>query len=61
MAKRCVHHWIIDSENIGRCRKCPAVRDFGKLQWRGKVLWRESALGISERTRIEIVAFSDPG
>ncbi len=27
----CTHHWIIGSDNIGRCRYCPAVRDFGKL------------------------------
>ena len=23
----CVHHWMIDSEKIGRC-KCGAIRDF---------------------------------
>lgn len=27
----CIHHWIIDSRNIGRCIKCPAVKDFGAL------------------------------
>ncbi|MBA7521256.1 hypothetical protein ES705_13361 [subsurface metagenome] len=26
------HHWMIDSNNVGRCRYCPEVRDFGKLQ-----------------------------
>ena len=25
------HHWKIGSDNIGRCLKCPAVRDFGRL------------------------------
>ena len=25
------HHWIIDSNNVGRCLYCPEVRDFGKL------------------------------
>ncbi|MBA7540292.1 hypothetical protein ES705_32587 [subsurface metagenome] len=34
MANKCVHHWIIDSQNIGRCQKCQAVRDFSKLQRR---------------------------
>lgn len=29
--KQCVHHWIIDEFNVGRCIKCPAVRDFGAL------------------------------
>jgi hypothetical protein len=31
MAK-CIHHWIIDSAKVGRCRYCKEVRDFGKLQ-----------------------------
>ena len=25
------HHWIINSSNVGRCRDCPEVRDFGML------------------------------
>ena len=34
---RCVsggldHHWVIDSQGIGRCRECGAVKDFGTLQ-----------------------------
>ncbi len=28
----CTHHWIIDSDNIGRCKFCGEVRDFGKSQ-----------------------------
>jgi len=28
----CVHHWVIDEFNVGRCKKCPAVKDFGALQ-----------------------------
>ena len=30
----CTHHWIIDSNNVGRCIKpgCGAVRDFEKLR-----------------------------
>ncbi len=27
----CTHYWIIDSENVGHCRYCPEVRDFGRL------------------------------
>ena len=26
------HYWVIDSEDIGRCKYCPAVKDFRKLQ-----------------------------
>ncbi len=25
------HHFIINSENVGYCKHCPAVKDFGKL------------------------------
>jgi len=24
------HHFIIDSQNVGRCKYCPEVRDFGE-------------------------------
>ena len=27
---KCQHWWIIDSNNVGRCKYCSAVRDFGK-------------------------------
>jgi len=30
--RQCVHHWVIDKFNVGRCIKCPAVRDFGALR-----------------------------
>jgi len=30
----CTHHWVIDQLNGGRCKKCPAVRDFGALMKR---------------------------
>ena len=28
----CTHWWIINSENVGRCKFCGEVRDFGKSQ-----------------------------
>ncbi len=28
----CTHHFIIDSDNVGVCKFCGEVRDFGKLQ-----------------------------
>ena len=34
MPKHCVHHWMIDSENKGRCRNCGEERDFKMLQGR---------------------------
>ena len=25
------HYWVIDSNNVGTCKKCNEVRDFGKM------------------------------
>ena len=33
----CTHHWLIDSDNVGRCRHCLEVRDFRELLTREKV------------------------
>ena len=32
--KQCIHYWIVDSMNLGRCRYCGAVKDFGALMRR---------------------------
>jgi hypothetical protein len=24
----CVHHWVVDSRDVGRCLKCGKVKDF---------------------------------
>jgi len=26
------HFWIVDEKNVGRCKYCPVVRNFGKEQ-----------------------------
>lgn len=31
----CIHHWLVDIHNVGRCRKCGAMKDFGKLLDKG--------------------------
>jgi hypothetical protein len=31
MADQCVHHWIVDNMNVGRCQLCGAEKDFGAL------------------------------
>ena len=36
------HWWFIDSQDVGHCRFCPAVCDFGKLQ-------RKLELTVSKR------------
>ncbi|MBA7465058.1 hypothetical protein ES707_00219 [subsurface metagenome] len=28
----CTHHWLLDSDNVGRCKFCGEVRNFGNLQ-----------------------------
>ncbi len=44
----CVHHWIINDKDIGRCIKpgCGAVRDFGKELTK----WKR---GVEEEGRVE--------
>lgn len=40
------HFWIIDAENVGRCKYCPAVKDFGKLlrKEKQKVSFKQAAI-----------------
>ena len=28
---QCIQYWIIDNRDVGRCRYCGAVKDFGAL------------------------------
>ena len=39
----CTHHWLLDSENVGHCKFCPEVRDFGRL------LQREGVFAVAGR------------
>lgn len=34
--EQCVHHWVIDELNVGHCKNCPAVKDFGALMNKDK-------------------------
>ncbi|MBA7709814.1 hypothetical protein ES703_118740 [subsurface metagenome] len=34
--EQCVHHWVVDEFNVGRCIRCGAVRDFGALMNKDK-------------------------
>ncbi|GAH26691.1 unnamed protein product [marine sediment metagenome] len=31
---KCIHHWIIDSDNTGICKYCKEVKNFSGLQRR---------------------------
>ena len=39
--RQCIHYWIVDNKDVGRCRHCGAVEDFGALMRREE---RKSAL-----------------
>ena len=47
----CTHHFIIDSDNVGRCRYCPEVRDFGRLLQREGVFAVAGRRGAKARKR----------
>ncbi|GAH96265.1 unnamed protein product [marine sediment metagenome] len=51
--KKHVHYWIIDSEDIGRCKYCPAVKDFRKLQKKGlRELTEKQQLGAVKSGKV---------
>lgn len=49
--KQCVHHWVIDAYNIGRCIKpgCGAVKDFGALLEKEPMDWIGGLRGTLRR------------
>ena len=50
--KQCVHYWIIDRDNVGRCVKCGEMKDFGKLLRMTKAElshWGEHMDGFGEK------------
>ena len=44
----CIHHWIIDSNEVGRCKNCGTVRDFlqGKPQLTKKEITKVSGFRV---------------
>ena len=49
----CVHHWLIDSKDVGQCLKCDAVRDFRKVTGKSltKVMEKEWATPATKEAR----------
>ena len=41
MKAPCVHHYIIDSELLGKCRKCNAKKQFPIVSWDTVNPWRD--------------------
>lgn len=48
----CTHHWMIDSDNVGRCRYCGEVKDFGELLRRAGVLAVAGRRGAKARKEV---------
>lgn len=48
----CTHHWIIDSDNVGHCKYCPEVRDFGRLLERAGVFAVAGRRGAKARKEV---------
>jgi len=46
------HHFVINSSNVGRCRYCPAVRDFGRLLQREGVFVAAGRRGAKARKEV---------
>lgn len=30
-SETCIHYWVLDERNVGRCSKCNKRRDFGRM------------------------------
>jgi len=43
------HHFIINSENVGRCKYCPEIRDFGRLLQKAGVFVAAGRRGADAR------------
>ncbi|GAI99852.1 unnamed protein product [marine sediment metagenome] len=48
----CTHHFIIDSDNVGRCKYCPEVKDFGRLLQREGVFVLAGRRGAKARKEV---------
>jgi len=48
----CTHHWLIDWDNVGHCKYCPAVKDFGELLRRNGVFVVVGRRGAQARKEV---------
>ncbi|GAG70862.1 unnamed protein product [marine sediment metagenome] len=47
---KCIHHWVIDSNNFGVCKYCGLKRDFGKLRQKQREKATEKQATIGRNT-----------
>ena len=48
----CTHYWLINSENVGHCKYCPEVRDFGELLEKAGVFVAAGRRGAKARQEV---------
>jgi hypothetical protein len=48
----CTHYWLIDSNNVGHCKYCPAVKDFGELLMKQGVFVAAGRRGAKARKEV---------
>jgi len=46
------HHFLINSENVGYCKYCPEVRDFGRLLQKAGVFVAAGQRGAKARKAV---------
>lgn len=46
----CVHYWVVDNKDIGTCKYCGEVRDFGSLYRRGQAEIEHRQVMIARET-----------
>jgi len=56
------HYFIINSDNVGHCKYCPEVRNFGKLQRKeGQLIKLKSELGSHRKRSKAIYGYGKRG
>ncbi len=55
--KQCIHYWIVDNRDVGRCRYCGAVKDFyallrteGRKSAAAKERWQDPEYQVKQST-----------
>ena len=52
--KTCIHHYRIDSQDIGTCIRCGEIKNFRRLQGKeGITLFRQKHLSTAEAKRMQ--------
>jgi len=56
------HYFVINSDNVGHCKYCPEVRDYGKLLWKeGRLIKVKAELGRHSKRSKAIYGYGKRG